>query len=164
METIDTDRGLKILQSLAVLADFVVLDLAPAASAVNRALLSKSDYLAFVVGREPVCVQAAKRMLLAVQDVAPPVCGLVVVNRDALASPYAHAEIERELGTPIFEVIPPAPDLCVQSQRNHVPLVQLDRESLAAESFLALARSFQKKWTPPVAAPARPVRQPAVRV
>lgn len=136
-----------ILQAMACLADFVVVDLPATLSAANRAVLSGSDYLALVVEREPVCVEAAKFILRTVQkwDVTPAMSGTVVVNRASLVSPLLLPEIEAELGSPILEVITPAPDLCFQSQKARTPMVQLDPESLVSQSLAALSKSFHKK-------------------
>jgi Flp pilus assembly CpaE family ATPase len=68
-----------------------------------------------------------------------PDMGAVIVNRAPLSVSASLAEVEHQLGIPIFGVIPPAPDVCCAAQNAHVPLVEFDPESLAAGSLVALA-------------------------
>jgi pilus assembly protein CpaE len=144
---INADLATSILESLACLADYVVVDLPATLSPANRAVLRGSDYLALVVEREPVCVEAAKFVLATIQkwDVTPAMSGMVIVNRASLVAPLPIPEIEEELGSSILEVITPAPDLCFQSQKARTPMVELDPESLVAQSLVALSKIFHKK-------------------
>jgi nitrogenase subunit NifH len=97
-----------------------------------------------VVERDPICVAAAKEMLKAIQswEASPAVLGAIVVNRVVFASPLELADIELQLGIPILGVIPPAPDLCAAAYNAKCSLVALDPESLAAQSFAALAEKL----------------------
>jgi MinD-like ATPase involved in chromosome partitioning or flagellar assembly len=143
-QEIGAEQALAVLRALASLADYVIVDLPASLSAANRAILSGCDALALVVEREPVCMEAAKSILQAIEqfDVAPNSIGTVVVNRAALVSPVPLAELEAKLGFPTLVSIPPAADLCVRSQRARIPIVTLDAESMAAQQMDALARSL----------------------
>ena len=144
---IDARAAKTIVQSVASTADYVVLDLPASISPANRAILEESDYLALVVEREPVCVEAAKNIFNVIESwgAMPTMSGLAIVNRAPLVSPLPIEDIEARFGLPILTVIPPAPDLCLQSQKARIPIVQLDPESLVANSIVALARGFQAK-------------------
>jgi pilus assembly protein CpaE len=167
-QEIGAEQALVVLRALASLADYVILDLPASLSAANRAILSGSDALALVVEREPVCLEAAKSILQAIEqfDVAPNSIGTVVVNRAALVSPVPLAEVEARLGFPTLVSIPPAADLCVRSQRARLPIVTLDAESMAAQQLDALARSlpqprFRRPTMQPDTLAAGPPHQPA---
>jgi pilus assembly protein CpaE len=129
-----------ILAILARLADFIVIDLPPELSDTNRAVIRASELLALVVERDPICVQAAKMILRAIESWsdAPQVVA-IIVNRTALASSASIADIEVQLGIPVFGVIPPAADVCNAAHNAHTPLVAFDSESLVGESITALA-------------------------
>jgi pilus assembly protein CpaE len=133
-------HAIAILATLAKLADFVVVDLPAALTVSNRAVIQASDLLVLVVERDPVCVQVGKMTRQAVEawNDAPDM-GAVIVNRAPLSVSASLAEVEHQLGIPIFGVIPPAPDVCCAAQNAHVPLVVFDPESLAAGSLAALA-------------------------
>ncbi|MEZ5404585.1 MAG: hypothetical protein R2729_33210, partial [Bryobacteraceae bacterium] len=136
----------KVIEGLAQRADFVVLDLPAATTPLLRGAIQGAGYLALLVEREPVCIDAAKRMLAAIEswDVAVGACGVTVVNRAPLVAPLSMEEVQTELGLPIITAIPPAPDLCVQSQRMRVPFVDHDPDSLAAGSIVALAEAVHQ--------------------
>jgi Flp pilus assembly CpaE family ATPase len=125
---------------LARLADFIVVDLPAALTEANRAVIQASDLLALVVERDPICVQAGKMIRQSIEawNNAPEM-GAVIVNRAALNVSASIAEMELQLGIPIFGVIPPAPEVCYAAQNAHAPLVLFDPESLAAGSMTALA-------------------------
>ena len=133
-------HAIAILAMLARLADFVVVDLPAALSETNRAVIASSDLLALVIERDPICMQAGKIMLQAIEAWRnAPDIGAVIVNRAPLNASTSIAEIERQLGLPIFGVIPPAPDAFSAAQNARTPLVAYDAESLAAGSMTALA-------------------------
>ncbi|SPE38571.1 hypothetical protein SBA6_900009 [Candidatus Sulfopaludibacter sp. SbA6] len=123
-----------VLDSLAQLADYVVLDLPPACSEANRAAVQRSDLLALVLERDPICLLSARVMLEAFEKwkIMPQVAGAVVVNRVALALPFDLSEVETQLGIPLFGAIPPAPELCLAARQALTPLVVFDADSLAA--------------------------------
>jgi pilus assembly protein CpaE len=129
-----------VLAMLARLADFIVVDLPAALTEANRAVIQASDLLALVVERDPICVQAGKMIRQSIEawNNAPEM-GAVIVNRAALNVSASIAEMELQLGIPIFGVIPPAPEVCYAAQNAHAPLVLFDPESLAAGSMTALA-------------------------
>ena len=129
-----------ILAMLARLADFVVVDLPTTLSEANRAVIQASDVLALVIERDAICLQAAKMILKVIQlwNDAPQI-GAIIVNRTALTSAASIAEIEVQLGIPIFGVIPPASDVCSSAQNARTALVAFDSESLVAASITALA-------------------------
>jgi pilus assembly protein CpaE len=128
-----------ILSLLAGLADFIVIDLPAELSDTNRAVIRASDLLALVVERDPICVQAAKMILRAIESWSDaPQTVAIIVNRTPLASSASMAEIESQLGIPIFGVIPPAADVCNAAHNAYTPLVAFDAESLAAETITAL--------------------------
>jgi pilus assembly protein CpaE len=133
-----------ILAMLTRLADFILIDLPAAAlSDTNRAVIQASDLLALVVERDPICLQAAKMILRAIElwSDAPPI-GAIIVNRTALASSVSMAEIEFQLGIPTLGVIPPAADVCIAAYNAHTPLVAFDSESLIAGSITSLTEKL----------------------
>jgi Flp pilus assembly CpaE family ATPase len=129
-----------ILAILAGLADFIVVDLPTSLSETNQALIQRSDLLALVIERDPICMQAAKMILETIKlwNDAPEI-GAIIVNRTPVPSSASVAEIEMQLGIPIFGVIPPAPDVCSAAQNARTPLVAFDSESLVAGSIAAVA-------------------------
>src|SRR5436305_10545254 len=96
-----------ILAILARLGGFMAIDLSPDLSHTNRAVIRASELLALVVERDPVCVQAAKMILRAIESWSDaPQTVAIIVNRTALASSGWIADIEMPLGIPVFGGIP----------------------------------------------------------
>jgi Flp pilus assembly CpaE family ATPase len=134
-----------VLSVLNTLADFIVVDLPISLSETNRAVLEDADVWALVVEQDPICVQAAKRILQAMDGlVATVLTGVAVVNRAGLVAPMPMTSIQSELPVPIFGVIPPAPDLCAAAQNARSPLVKFDADSLAASSLRGLAKAISE--------------------
>jgi MinD-like ATPase involved in chromosome partitioning or flagellar assembly/CheY-like chemotaxis protein len=129
-----------ILAMLAGLADFIVCRSARRIIGDQPCGHPGVRLLALVIERDSICIQAAKMILeaIAVWNDAPQI-GAIIVNRTPLPSSASIAEIEMQLGIPIFGVIPPAPDVCSAAQNARTPLVAFDSESLVAGSMTALA-------------------------
>jgi Flp pilus assembly CpaE family ATPase len=145
-EKIDSSYALEIIDELASEAEFVVLDLPNWLDSVNRAILGASEYLTLVLEPMPTCINMGKTILAGIQalDKAPASSGAVIVKR-LPEGPLNIPELEAELGVPVLRVIPPAREVCLVSEQAHIPILQADPDSLAAESLLALARVFHAR-------------------
>ncbi len=139
--------AVRILRHLAAEADFVVVDLAVSLSEANRAILGASHYMMLVLEPSSAGVRLGKLTLEGIQnwDRTPASIGAVVVKRTVEGVPIPLPEIESELGVSILKVIPPAPELCVQSERERVPMVQCESDNLAADNLIALAQCFHSQ-------------------
>jgi MinD-like ATPase involved in chromosome partitioning or flagellar assembly len=130
-----------LIQTLAGLADYVVLDLPASLSEANRAAAETSGRLVLVVERDPVCVHSGTLMARAMEawGGAPQPIEIILVNRASLSIPMPLPEIETQLGFPALGVVPPGPDVCLGAQFAHTPLVAFQPDSLVADSLIALA-------------------------
>ena len=136
-----------LLQQLAGHADYVVLDLALSFGEMNRAILAESDYLTLVMEPTQSSVQLGRLMVegIAAWPQAPASVGGVLVRRRPEGAPLTPREAERELGVPILKMIPPAPESCLASERERMPLVEYDPEGLAADCLLQLGCSYHHR-------------------
>ena len=148
---ISKERAAKLFHELAAQADFVVVDLPSASCLANKAIVEASHYLALVLTPSSICLGLAKLTLDGIQswEKLPASIGTVVVRHTSDGLPTSLQTIESDLGVPILKVIPPATGLCVQGELNHIPLIKCDFESLAAESFTALAGCFHTSYLQP---------------
>ena len=144
---IEAPQATMWLRSLASEADFVVMDLPFSLSPANAAILGDSHYLALVIEPTHACARLAGLILEGIRNWphAPAAVGAVVVRRGFDEGLVTIPDIEAKLGVPVFQAVPPADLLCRLAERAHVPLIQSDPDSMASESFVALARCF----TPP---------------
>jgi MinD-like ATPase involved in chromosome partitioning or flagellar assembly len=138
---IQPEQAKAIIQSLAQMADYVIVDLPASLSAANRTVIENSGATALVVERDPVCVQSARLMARAIEswDAAGQRIGAVIVNRASISSPMPLPEINTILACQVFGVIPPGADLCSSAQKACLPLVAFYPESLVAGSLNALS-------------------------
>jgi pilus assembly protein CpaE len=135
-----------MVESLAALADHVVLDLPSTLTEGTRAAIKLSRYLCLTTDREPLGSYSTKLLveLMRDSDLLPPLSGLVIVNRFPIVAPLSLEDMESATGLPILEVIPPSGDVCVRSQKSGTPLIELDAEGLAGEKLRALARRVEQ--------------------
>jgi pilus assembly protein CpaE len=133
-------RAQAILEPLAEMADYVIVDLPASLSEANREVLENSNYVALVAEPDPACMQTAGRVGRAIQawrGASRPM-GTVIVNRALVASP-----VELDGVAEALAIIPPEPDLCLRAQTAHAPLVAFLPESLMAENLIALAARLE---------------------
>jgi len=130
----------RLVETLARMGRFVVLDLPPEPSEANREALRSCDFAGVVLDRERGCLEAARctRDHLRTWGVKA-LIGAVVVHRSPLACPAELEEISRELDLGIAGLIPPAPDACAMAQKAGVPVVESYGDTLVADSLEKLA-------------------------
>lgn len=135
------DAVSRVVEALSKISNYVVADLAPSLSDANRAVIESSDSLLLVVERDPLCVEAARRVLDVIHKwrIEATHLGSVIVNRTAYAVPMDLSQIEMQLAIPTIAVVPPASDLCVAAQKAHMPLASVDPESAVTAAMADVA-------------------------
>jgi DNA-binding response OmpR family regulator len=131
---IEPDQAEAVIEGLAGMADYTVIDLPCYASSANKAALRRCDFVALVVAPELTCVMSGKVTLelLRSWDVSGGLVGAVVVNRAITARAMKLREIRSRLGCEIVGVVPPAAEACIAAQERGVPLVIYQPDSTAA--------------------------------
>lgn len=142
---IEGETAAELVATLAGEADFVVVDLPPLLTATNAAILAASDHLALVLEATACCSDLGTMMLAGLRsgEAAPPSVGAVIVKQSPDRLPLPPAEIEAELGIPVYAVVPPSQELCLRGERSRIPMVLCGDDSLARESFTELASQFR---------------------
>jgi Flp pilus assembly CpaE family ATPase len=109
---LDVAHASAILDSAIRTSDLVIVDLPSNASAATRDVLQKADLVAVVIEREPSSVASARAMLAAFQawKVRVPI-GSVVVSKTNIPEAISAADINSQLGTKKYGVIPAAPEI-----------------------------------------------------
>ena len=133
-----------IIRGASQLADYVLVDLPTEPCAVNQAVAGRCDHLTLVVERSQPGVAAGARtiQLLRHWGVEERSLSAVVVIQDAMGGFMSVSDLETKLGCPVAAVVPPAADLCVQSQRTGTPFTLLEPDNLATGSLTALAEKL----------------------
>jgi Flp pilus assembly CpaE family ATPase len=126
-----------LLQSLAGLADYVIVDLPASLSEANRAVIESSSSLALVVERDPVSARLGGKMARTLEswNATSLPLGAVIVSKASVGFPAPLADIETMLDCRVLGVVPPAPDLCLRALNACMPVAALDPESLIGGSI-----------------------------
>ncbi len=137
---LDTAHAKAVLDALAHMARFVVLDLPSEPSEGVREAVLGSDFLGLVLDREAGSLAAAEVMIEHVRRWgAEALIGAVIVHRSPLACPLELGEITGRLKCGIMALIPPAADTCILAQNAGAPVVESHPDALVADSLRKLA-------------------------
>jgi DNA-binding response OmpR family regulator len=141
---IEPDQAEAVIEGLAGMADYIVIDLPYSASSANQAAIRCCDYVALVVAPELTCVMAGKVTLelLGLWGVSGGLVGAVVVNRTIAARAMKLREIRSRLGCEIVGVVPPAAEACIAAQERGVPLVIYEPDIMAAANLTEMANKL----------------------
>jgi CheY-like chemotaxis protein/MinD-like ATPase involved in chromosome partitioning or flagellar assembly len=141
---IDSKRGEAILEGLAGLADYVLIDLPAHPSPASQAAIRCSRRIFLVV--EPVrdCIEAGFTMAayLKTQASAGTDVRVVIVNRAPLASPVALGDIQTRLGCQVAGAIPQAADECSRAQQIGRPVLQSQPEAFVSQALRGLVQAL----------------------
>ena len=135
-------RAEEIVEGLAGMADYVVVDIPSDPANVAKATLRYCDFVTLVVEMESTCLAATPAMLKALDSwgVGGPLVRIVLVqhiiqDNSVMTVGYARSN----LTCPLVGVIPPAPDLCARALRSGSPLVLSEPDSICAAALGELA-------------------------
>jgi pilus assembly protein CpaE len=146
--TMDDERELTpqqahdILNVLAAMADFVIVDLPCPPSKATRVALQCCDFVGLTIALEPSCLALAPVMFAALASwgVGGNSVGAVLVFHQSGADEPNTVQLARtQLNCRIVSVIPPAADYCLAALKSGEPLVLTLSESIEALAFNKLA-------------------------
>jgi pilus assembly protein CpaE len=140
---IDSDQAEAVVQGLAGMAEFVILDLPSQPSVATQMAVRLCNFVAVVTEREPSSVACAKVALkqLKFWGVGGKLVGTVIVNRTEHPSLINLTEIRTQLGCEIEGVVPPGALACCQALEAGVPVVLTMADHVGA-SFVEIANRF----------------------
>ena len=138
---LDPDKTGALTRALAVLGQYVVLDLPSHASAACQMAVKHCDFVVVVIDRTPTCVMAGKVMvdLLQLCGVIPVRIGVVIVNRQPLPISVDVAEVLSTMGCQLVGVVPTATDACSEEHRAGMPMVSNDPQGTASGALIEIA-------------------------
>jgi len=136
-----------IFDKLTRMAEYVILDLPPYPSTMTQIALGKSNVVTLVL--EPVLdsTKAAKQMLEFIQTNTPKSSdiGIVLVNRQGLASSISQSEIESQLGIPVIGAVPRASDILAVALQCNQPLVVYKQDNIASIAMIEISNNLISK-------------------
>jgi len=130
-----------IVGQLKRIADYVLLDLSSGLDPATQAALKHCNYIVTAVEPDPVALTLAQMLSIGLAniDIHGGKVGFVLVNRSRSAATYTRSAIEELLRSSLMGVITPAPELCFHANKEGVPVVASQPDSLAATQFREIA-------------------------
>ncbi len=138
---IHAEQAEALVEAIAVLADYVLIDLAPYPLTAVQSAARHSAAAALVV--EPVrdCLLAASVMagFLKAHLGSGAALSVILVNRAPMAAPVGLRELQSKLGLAVAQAIPPAVDESARAQLVGMPVVQSQPDSFVARAYQEIA-------------------------
>ena len=135
---------LEFARELRALADYTVLDLGPALSPINSAVVPECTDILICLEPTPMNTIQTKALF---QDLIHMGIGegrftSVLINRQRSGVQLSWEQAEDQMGRKIDHIFTPVPELAYQAARTHVPIVERAPDSMTAEQFTKLAASL----------------------
>ncbi len=134
-QPIEETKAEVVLDKMAGLADYVVLDLPDAWSPASQLGMRRATMGNVVVNSDALSVNCGRRVVdeLSAAGVSRPMLHAIVVNRMGAAEGIRLEQIGDQLGCAILGVVVPAAELCMKAESAGVPFVLLRPDHLAAQ-------------------------------
>jgi Flp pilus assembly CpaE family ATPase len=138
---IASEQAENIVQELAGIADYALIDLPFHPSAATKTALQHCNFVVLVLEPESPCVSAAQSMVHRLQSwgIAGSSVGLVVVKHAPVASTIKLNQMQSSLNCKIIGMVPPDPDLCALALNTGSPGIISQPESNFSEAISELA-------------------------
>ena len=151
LQEIGSRHAKAILQGLAGMAAYTIVDLPCILSAATRTAIQESDYVIVVIEYESLSWSAGKVLLaqLASWGLSKGLVGAVIVKRSPSGRPLKAAESSLELRCDVLGVFPPAEDACQMAHNACVPIVLSQGGSMPAIALTEIANKLQAKLDVP---------------
>jgi len=140
--TISPDQAETIVGHLAMMTDYLLLDLGVGVAEVNQRVIHECDHVVVVTEPQRIALtltQALLGELTTLLKLPRSKISIALIKKAPAARTLSIEIIEGLLQQPLAVAIPPAPELAFQSAETGVAMVTIQPESLAAHQFRALA-------------------------
>jgi CheY-like chemotaxis protein/MinD-like ATPase involved in chromosome partitioning or flagellar assembly len=145
-----------VINHLAALAHYTVLDIARYPWPTCEACLRLCDWVLLAIDADPLGLASGRGLLQQLRqwEVSRSKVSAVVIKRAAVTAPLSVPELRTALDCDIAAVLPPDPDGCLAALRQGTPLMNLRPESLYSGAVANVARTCRtdKQREPQLAA------------
>ena len=136
------DQMEAVLKQLATLSQAVVVDLGNNFFQGYERILSQMTELVLVTEPNPLTVKKTRLILdelKAMDFVHGRPVTVVLLHRQRADIQLTWSQVQEELGVPVDQIVSPVPETAYHAAVNHVTLVQMQPDGLAAQQFQKLA-------------------------
>jgi MinD-like ATPase involved in chromosome partitioning or flagellar assembly len=144
---ISPDHGEIIARHLGALADYVLLDLGVGLDEVNRRILPRCRHIAVTIEPNPITLALAERLLNEMtQSLVIPrgKISLVMISRSRSSGSFTKDAVEERLRHSLRGLIPPAPELALESANQATPIVMTQLGSFVVEQYGRFAENLKE--------------------
>jgi len=152
---IDPEVARAVVEGLAGMADYTLVDMGSHPSPAARAASEQCDFVVLVAVPEPAWLESARVALELLKSWNVPAerVGMVIVNRGGLFTSINLREVYSRMQCGIVGAIPSAADDMLAAQQRAHPLVVCDPDSKAAISLFELTDRLSADRVSPMALP-----------
>ncbi len=138
---LDAEHAEAVIQGLARLADFVILDLAGWPSSAMATATRLSQFVAVVTARELLAVKCGQSVVAQLKScgIGGGLVGAIVIGQSNLSNSMGFSDIQTQMGCGILRLVPPAATACNKAAEDGIPLVLSQPMNVAAEAYLEIA-------------------------
>lgn len=131
------DSFLTIAKSLAVMTNYLILDLGPAISPITDKVISQCDELIVVVEPHPHTIAQTKSLIKALEakGFGQGRVRAILVNRARSDVQMSWSQAQEELDHHLSVVFTPAPEIILQANLRNMPVVLYQSDSLTTQQF-----------------------------
>ncbi len=131
-----------VLTQLSTLTPAVVIDIGCNMFPGYERILGHVNELVMVTEPHPITVRKTRLMLDSLKELdfgrSRPI-SIVLLHRQRADIQLTWSQVQEELGMPVDQIISPVPEIAYHAAVNHVPLIQMQPDGLAAQQFQKLA-------------------------
>jgi DNA-binding response OmpR family regulator len=143
-QVVESQKVERIIQVLASMVDYTILDLPDYPSDLTQAAIRRCDLVALVVEPEATALSSG---IVAVEQlrswgVYGNRLGIIVVNRAHLVTPVKLDQFKSELGYEVIGVIPTATEALIASQRAGLPIILYQRIGDISKAYLDITKKI----------------------
>lgn len=139
---LEADHAEAVIQSLAALADYVILDLGGGPSSAMAAATRRSHFVAVVTAREHLAVKCGQSVVAQLKSsgIGGGRIGAIVIGQNNLLNSMGFHEIQTQMDCGIVRRVPPAATACNKASEDGIPLLISQPINEAAEAYAEIAR------------------------
>jgi MinD-like ATPase involved in chromosome partitioning or flagellar assembly len=142
------DQMEAVLKHLATLSQAVVVDIGNNFFSGYERILNQMTELVLVTEPNPLTVRKTRILLDELKSMdfvhGRPVT-VVLLHRQRADIQLTWSQVQEELGVPVDQIVSPVPETAYHAAVNHVSLVQMQPDGLAAQQFQKLAERIAQR-------------------
>jgi len=131
-----------LVHTLSLMANLVVLDIGSITIPAYERVLGLCEEAIVLTEPFPTTITATQKFIEDLRQIGfgrTKLLSLAVVNRIRADVQFTIAQVQDQLGVPVIQAIPPAPELAFNASKRTIPISQVQPDGLVSQQFNHLA-------------------------